>query len=130
VSFDGRSLAAMGRELALDPVWSPDGRFLLFSGADIGTTFQVKAIAAEGGAYHAPKLTLSRGARRMRFLPASSVLLVLKGKIRHKNVWQIDLETGLSVSSPTLPQTSKPGTSTSLQTAASSCSSERRRIRR
>jgi Tol biopolymer transport system component len=130
VSFEGRPPAAIGRELALDPVWSPDGRFLVFSGADIGTTFQVKAMAAEGGAYHVPKLTLSRGARRMRFLPASSVLLVLKGNIRHKNVWQIDLETGLSVSSPTLPQTSKPGTSTSLQTAASSCSSERRRIRR
>jgi Tol biopolymer transport system component len=94
VSLDGRPPAAMGRDVALDPVWSPDGRFVVFSGADIGTTFQVRAMGAEGGAYPVPKLTLSRGARRIRFLPESSVLLVLKGEIRHKNVWQIDLETG------------------------------------
>jgi Tol biopolymer transport system component len=94
VSLDGRPPAPLGREQALDPVWSPDGRFVVFSGPDIGTTFPVKAMSADGSAYPLPNLMLSRGARHLRFLPGRRVLVVLRGEIRHKDLWWIDLETG------------------------------------
>jgi len=41
VSLDG-VLSPFVRDYAVDPVWSPGGDFLVYSGADIGTTFPVK----------------------------------------------------------------------------------------
>src|SRR5450631_176408 len=36
----------MVSEYSTDPVWSPDGRFLVYSGADVGTTFPLLALSA------------------------------------------------------------------------------------
>jgi len=94
VSLDGRPPTPVGRERALDPVWSPDGRFVVFSGADIGTTFPVKAMSADGSAFPLPNLMLSRGARHLCFLAGGRALVVLRGEIAHKDLWRIDLETG------------------------------------
>ncbi len=94
VFLDGRPPTPILREHSVDPVWSPDGQTIVFSGADIGTTFPVKAAAADGTARRFPDLTLSRGARRMRFLPGGRSLVVLRGEIRHKNLWLIDIDTG------------------------------------
>ena len=48
VPLDGRSPALFVEEYAVDPAWSPDGRFVVYSGPDIGTTFSVKAVTADG----------------------------------------------------------------------------------
>jgi hypothetical protein len=37
---------------------------------------------------------LSRGGRHLRFLPGRRALVMLKGDLRHKDLWWIDLETG------------------------------------
>jgi hypothetical protein len=67
---------------------------LVYSGPDIGTRFTVKAVTADGGAYPLPKLTLTRGARHLRFLPGRRAIVALEGDIEHKDFWLIDLETG------------------------------------
>jgi Tol biopolymer transport system component len=85
--------APLVQEYSLDPVWSPDGDFLVYSGADVGTTFQVKAVTAEARPYPIPNLTLTRGARRLRF-HGRRALVVMRGEIQHKDLWLIDLETG------------------------------------
>ena len=94
VPLDGRSPTLLVQEYSVDPVWSPDGDIVVFSGADIGTTFEVKAVKANGSAYPLPKLTLTRGARHLCFMPGRRSLVMLRGEIRHKDLWQIDLETG------------------------------------
>jgi Tol biopolymer transport system component len=94
VSLDGRSLVPLVSEYSLEPAWAPDGHFLVYSGPDIGTTFPVKAVTADGGPYPLPNLTLTRGARRLCFLPGRRALVVLRGEIEHKNFWLINLETG------------------------------------
>jgi Tol biopolymer transport system component len=94
VSLDGRPPVALVREHSVDPVWAPDGRFVVYSGADIGTTFPVKAVTADAKAYPLPDITLTRGARHLRFLPGRRALVMLRGEIQHKNLWSIDLETG------------------------------------
>jgi Tol biopolymer transport system component len=81
-------------EYALDPAWSPDGRFLVYSGPDVGTTFAVKAVSADGQPHPLPTLTLTRGARRVAFVPGRRALVVLRGEIAHKDFWLVDLETG------------------------------------
>jgi Tol biopolymer transport system component len=94
VPVDGGSPALFLSEYSVDPVWSPDGRFVVYSGADIGTTFSVKAVNADATAHALPALTLTRGARHLAFLPGGRSLVLLRGEIQHKNLWLIDLETG------------------------------------
>jgi Tol biopolymer transport system component/DNA-binding winged helix-turn-helix (wHTH) protein len=81
-------------EYSLDPVWSPDGQFLVYTGADIGTTFPLRAAARDGRPYPSPTLILTRGARRVAFSPDGQSLVVLRGDFDHKNFWLIDLRTG------------------------------------
>ena len=82
------------REYATDPVFSPDGRFVIYSGADIGTNFSVKAVTSAGAPYAIPNLVLRRGERRLRFLADSRTLLVLRGDLSHHSLWRADLQTG------------------------------------
>jgi Tol biopolymer transport system component len=94
VPVDGGPPALFVREYSVDPAWAPDGRFVVYSGPDIGTTFSVKAVTASAAAHPLPTLTLTRGARRLAFLPGGRSLVLLRGEIQHKNLWLIDLETG------------------------------------
>ncbi|MGB9329896.1 MAG: hypothetical protein WCB10_03925 [Steroidobacteraceae bacterium] len=80
-------------EYSVDPEWSPDGRFLVYSGADVGTTFPLRAAAADGRPYPLPSVMLTRGARRVAFFDPQT-LVILGGEIRHKNFWLLDLRTG------------------------------------
>jgi Tol biopolymer transport system component len=93
VALDGRS-SALIQEFAIDPVWSPRGDFVVYTAADIGTEFPVKAAAADGRPHPMPALTLTRGARRLRFLEGGRALLTLRGDIRHKDLWVVDLASG------------------------------------
>jgi Tol biopolymer transport system component len=94
VPADGRSPVSFVQEYSVDPTWAPDGRFVVYSGPDIGTTFLVKAVTSEAAAHSLPSLTLTRGARHLAFLPGGRALVFLRGDIQHKNLWAIDLETG------------------------------------
>ena len=82
-------------DYALDPVWSPSGSFLAYSAADVGTVFEVRAVGADGAPHAIPKLTLTRGSRRLAFLGADEqTLVILKGAQSHKEFWALDLRSG------------------------------------
>ena len=95
VPLDGRPPTLFIQEHSVDPAWAPDGRLVVYSGPDIGTTFSVKAVTAEAASHPLPPLNLTRGARHLAFLPGGRALVFLRGEIQHKNLWQIDLETGV-----------------------------------
>jgi Tol biopolymer transport system component len=92
--LDGGSPRPLAHEYSVDPTWSPDGELVVFSGPDIGTTFEVKASKPDGSPYPLPRLTLPRGARHLSFMPGGRSLVVLRGELRHKDLWLIDLTTG------------------------------------
>jgi Tol biopolymer transport system component len=94
VPLDGRAPSLLVKEHASEPVWAPDGRFLLYSGPDVGTTFAVKAVTADGRAHPLPPLTFSRGERHLAFLPGGREVVVLRGELGHKDLWVIDLASG------------------------------------
>jgi len=81
-------------EYSVDPVWSPDGRFLVYSGADIGTTFPLRGAGRDGRPYPLPTLILTRGARHVAFSSDGQSLVALRGDFEHKDFWLIDLRTG------------------------------------
>jgi dipeptidyl aminopeptidase/acylaminoacyl peptidase len=94
IFLDGSPPMPLVSEYSIDPVWAPDGRFLIYSGADVGTTFPLRAVAADGRPYPIPALILTRGARRVAFLADGHSIVVLRGEVRHKNFWLVDLLTG------------------------------------
>ncbi|MEO7145864.1 MAG: DNA-binding protein [Bryobacteraceae bacterium] len=94
IPVDGRPPALFVREYSVDPAWAPGGGFVVYSGADIGTTFPVKAVTTAGAAHPLPALTLTRGARHLTVLPGGRALVFLRGEIQHKDLWRIDVETG------------------------------------
>lgn len=93
IPLDGPPVPVIS-EFAVDPVWSTDGDFIVFTAADVGTEFPVKTVYPDGRVYHTPGLTLTRGARRLRFLHGQRALVLMRGDIRHKDLWVVDLETG------------------------------------
>jgi Tol biopolymer transport system component len=94
VPLDGGAPSPLVQEHSSDAAWSSDGSLVVYSGPDVGTTFPIKAATPNGTAVPLPVLTLTRGARRLAFLPGGRTLAVLRGEMRHKNLWLIDLTTG------------------------------------
>ena len=94
IPLDGGAPLVLVSEYSLDPTWSPDGQFLLYSGPDVGTTFAVRAVAPDGRPYPLPPLILSRGARRVVFWRDTRSVVVLRGDVAHKSFWLVDLQTG------------------------------------
>ncbi len=103
VPLDGHTPAPMVAEYSVDPVWAPDGSFLIYSGADIGTSFAVKAATSAGDSHPLPALTLTRGARRLAFVSGGRALVLLRGGIEHKDLWLVDLATGAERQLTNLP---------------------------
>jgi Tol biopolymer transport system component len=93
VPLDGGPVSVT-EDFAIDPLYAPHGEFIVYSAADIGTEFPVKASTADGRPYPLPALTLTRGARRLHFLDEGRALLMMRGDIRHKDLWIVDLATG------------------------------------
>ena len=94
IAIDGKSTASLVEEYSTDPAWAPDGSFVVYSGADVGTQFTVKAAAGDGGEHPLPPLVLTRGGRHIAVLSEGRGLVYLKGEIQHKDLWLLDLETG------------------------------------
>jgi Tol biopolymer transport system component len=94
VPLDAGAPSVLAAEDALEPAWSREGDLVAFSGPDVGTTFPVRLLGADGArpALRAP--TLTRGARHLAFLPGERALLVLRGEIGHKNLVRVNLESG------------------------------------
>jgi Tol biopolymer transport system component len=103
IFLNGDAPLPLVSEYSIDPVWSPDGRFVIYSGADVGTTFPLRAAAADGRPYPLPSVMLTRGARRMVFFRESQTVVILGGEIVHKNFSLMDLRTGTQHAIAELP---------------------------
>ncbi len=95
VPLDGRTAAPFVEDYSVDPAWAPDGRFVVYSGPDIGTRFSLSAVTAEAAPHPLPALSLDRGARHLTFLPRGHAIVALRGEIQHKDLWLIDLDSGV-----------------------------------
>jgi len=94
IFLDGRPPQPLVSEYSVDPAWSPDGKYLVYSGADVGTTFPLRASGRDGRPYGMASLILTRGARRVAFAHKTGSLVILRGEVGHKNFWLLDPQTG------------------------------------
>ena len=54
----------------------------------------LREVGADGQAGPQPNIVLSRGARRLVFVPGMHAIVVLRGEMDRKNFWLIDLDSG------------------------------------
>jgi len=94
IFLDGTPPQPMASEYSIDPVWSPDGKYFVYSGAQVATTFPLRAAAPDGRPYGMPGLILTIGARRVAFSLNSGSLVMLRGGIDRKDFWRLDPQTG------------------------------------
>ncbi len=94
IFLDSTPAQSLVSDYSVDPVWSPDGKYFLYSGAQVATIFPLRASAPDGRPYNLPGLILTTGARRVAFARESGSLVFLRGGIDHKNFWQLDPKTG------------------------------------
>jgi serine/threonine protein kinase/Tol biopolymer transport system component len=81
-------------DYSVDPVWSPDGKYFVYTGAQVATIFPLRASAPDGRPYNMPGLILTNGARRVAFARNSGALVFLRGAIDRKDFWQLNPQTG------------------------------------
>jgi Tol biopolymer transport system component len=76
------------------PVWSPDGRFILYSEALQGPGYTVKAVTPDGAPVPIPALWVRRGGDRYRLLPDSRRVVYVHGDWGNQDFWLLDLLSG------------------------------------
>jgi hypothetical protein len=58
VPVDGGPAIQLVNEPVMNPVWSPDGQFLVYAGVEVGTRFSFKAATADGKPHRTPEITV------------------------------------------------------------------------
>jgi Tol biopolymer transport system component len=94
IFFDASPPQSIVPDYSVDPVSSPDGKYFVYSGAQVGTVFPLRASAPDGRPYNLPGLILTTGARRVAFARNSGSLVFLRGGIDRKDFWQFNPQTG------------------------------------
>jgi Tol biopolymer transport system component len=94
IFLDAAPPQSIESDYSVDPVWSPDGKYFVYTGAQVATVFPLRASAPDGRPYNMPGLILTIGARRVAFARSSGSLVFLRGAIDRKNFWQFNPQTG------------------------------------
>jgi serine/threonine protein kinase/Tol biopolymer transport system component len=81
-------------DYSVDPVWSPDGKYFVYTGAQVATIFPLRASAPDGRPYNMAGLILTIGARRVAFTRQTGSLVFLRGGIDRKDFWELNPQTG------------------------------------
>jgi serine/threonine protein kinase/Tol biopolymer transport system component len=80
--------------VSFNPVWSPDGRYILYSGTPRARSAPLKAVTADGKPHAVPALLVDRTGDSYRFLPNRKEVVVKLGGFRHQDFWLFNVVTG------------------------------------
>jgi Tol biopolymer transport system component len=94
VPANGGSPVQLSEELAWNPIWSPDGRVIVYSGSQVRSRAPLKAVSPEGNPiqFREPIWILPMH-ERYRFLPDAKGLVIMRGEWRTHQFFLLDLET-------------------------------------
>jgi Tol biopolymer transport system component len=91
---DGGAPVRLVDSASSNPVWSPDGQVILYSGTARGRSVPLQAVAPDGRPVPLPPLLVDRVGDSYRFLPGGRRLVVKLGGFRRQDFWLFDLATG------------------------------------
>jgi Tol biopolymer transport system component len=94
IPADGGPAINLVSTVSSNPAWSPDGTFILYSGAPRARIVPVMAVTPDGRPHPLPPLSVDRLGDSYRFLPDGKQLVVKQGGFRRQNFYSFDLESG------------------------------------
>lgn len=96
VPADGGPPVLLVEGAARLPIWSPDGRFILYSESiQGGPGYPVKAITPAGEPFPLPPIAVRRSGDRYRVLPNGRQVVFVTGDYGRQDFWLVDLESGV-----------------------------------
>ncbi len=94
VPADGGPAERLVDGVTYGPVWSPDGRFIVYGEGRQGRSLELKAVTPDRRPFPMPDLSVSKNGYSLRFTPNGKALVVLQGEPREQNFWRLDLSSG------------------------------------
>jgi len=93
IPVDGGPAQRIADGETLQPVWSPDGNLIVYTGAQVNVVMPLLAVRPDGTPVDLPKIDLFRFGQRARFLPDGSGLVYMQGNGPSQDFWLLDLAT-------------------------------------
>jgi Tol biopolymer transport system component/predicted Ser/Thr protein kinase len=93
IPVDGGAPVRLVRGPAVNPVWSPDGRLIVYAGPQVATNTPLLAVDPDGSAVDLPSIKVPINGERIRFLPNSQGLVYMQGLYGTQDFWLLDLAT-------------------------------------
>jgi Tol biopolymer transport system component len=91
---DGGPAVRIAKGPFLDPVWSPRGDLIVYSGTQVFTRTPLLAVRPDGTPAKLPEIMVQREGERARFLPDGSGLVYMLGStLAEQDFWLLDLVT-------------------------------------
>jgi Tol biopolymer transport system component len=94
VPVDGGPPKQIVQTLASNPVWSPDGTRIVYSGPNISLSTQLGAVTPDGAPLPLPSVSVRILGERYRFMPDGRSLVLMKGDWKDQQFYLLDLATG------------------------------------
>jgi Tol biopolymer transport system component len=92
VPVDGGAPVPLVRGQALEPVWSPDGSLIVYTGVTVALDAPLLAVRPDGTPLELPAIRVRRGGQRYRFLPNGD-LVYMKGEERSQDFVLLNVAT-------------------------------------
>ena len=93
VPLDGGEIVRLVSGTAVNPVWSPDGGLIVYTGPNVGRDAPLLAVRPDGTQVEFPAINVRRDGRRARFLPNGKGLVYMQGPLASQDFWLLDLDT-------------------------------------
>jgi len=77
--------------IALNPVWSPDGTLIVYTGVSVGGYSPLLAMRPDGAPVELPAIRARVDGERHRFLPGGKGLVYMQGPFFAQDFWLLDL---------------------------------------
>ena len=95
IPADGGGPVRLTDSVASNPVWSPDGSYIVYSGTPRARSVPLRAVTPDGRPHPLPgALSVDRVGDSYRFMPGGKALVVKLGGFRRQDLWLFDLATG------------------------------------
>jgi Tol biopolymer transport system component len=96
IRLEGGAPVRLVDSVSFNPVWSPDGRLILYSGTPRGRSVPLRAVTPDGKpfALPSPPVLVDRLGDSYRFVPNGNAIVVKLGGFRRQDFWLLDLTTG------------------------------------
>jgi serine/threonine protein kinase len=76
-----------------DPVWSPNGNLIVYTGDVVAASAPLLAVHPDGARIELPAIQVRTGGQRHRFLPNGEGLIYMQGDGPSQDFWLLDLRT-------------------------------------